>query len=219
MRILLAEDDKMLGKALKEALSINGNVVDWFEDGASCEDALRTAEFDVFVLDIGLPDKSGIEVLQTIRKENNKTPVLILTAYDKISQKVEGLNSGADDYMVKPFDILELNARINSLVRRSKGGANPILSCKDLRMDLAKHEIFVGDKKIELSAKEFAILRNLMENSDKVVSKKSLETLLYSWEDSVESNTVEVHIHHLRKKIGLDRIKTIRGVGYIIEKE
>ncbi len=218
MRILLAEDDIMLGKAIKETLQNEGDVVDLVEDGESCETALLTTNFDIVVLDIGLPKKSGLEVLKSIRAKKNKTPIIILTAYDKLSQKIEGLNLGADDYMTKPFDVEELIARIRSLARRSKGNASPKIEYKNVVLDVLAHKVLLDDKTIEMSPKEFKILQILLENIDKVISKNALEEALYSWEDSLESNAVEVHIHHLRKKLGQNFIKTIRSIGYIIEK-
>ncbi len=218
MRILLAEDDIMLGKAIKETLQNEGDVVDLVEDGESCETALLTTNFDIVILDIGSPKKSGIEVLKSIRAKKNKTPIIILTAYDKLSQKIEGLNLGADDYMTKPFDVEELIARINSLTRRSKGNASSKIEYKNIVLDTLAHKVFLDEKQIEISPKEFKILQILLENIDKVISKNALEEALYSWENSLESNAVEVHIHHLRKKLGQNFIKTIRSIGYIIEK-
>jgi two-component system response regulator QseB len=219
MRILLAEDDKMIGKAIKEAISCDGDIVDLVEDGISCETAILTTNFDALILDINLPEKNGIEVLKSIRAQGNKIPILILTAYDKTSQKVEGLNFGADDYLTKPFDIEELIARLNSLVRRSKGIATSSIKYKNIEINPLSHQVFLNENLVEVSNKEFKVLQILLENINKVISKKLLEESLYSWDDFIESNTIEVHIHHLRKKFGQNLIKTIRGIGYIIEKE
>lgn len=218
MRILLVEDDVMLGKVVKEAIEQGGYVVDLAIDGEMCETAISTTKFDLILLDINLPDKSGIEILKDIRKSKNNIPILMLTARDAINQKIEGLNNGADDYLVKPFDLDELLARINALSRRSKGNASPTLTHQEFELDTISHIFTKNNVKIDLSPKEFAIMKSLMENIGKVISKDFLENILYSWDDSVESNTVEVHIHYLRKKINKNTIKTIRGIGYIIEK-
>jgi two-component system response regulator QseB len=217
MRILLVEDDIMLGETVKQAINQENYVVDLVMNGEMCEAAIATTNFDLILLDINLPDKSGIDILRDLRKAKNNIPVLILTARDSITQKIEGLNSGADDYLVKPFDLDELLARINALSRRSKGIASPTLIHKKIELNPINHKFTQNNIEIELSPKEFAIIKSLMENIGKVISKDSLENILYSWDNSAESNTVEVHIHHLRKKIGKDIIKTIRGIGYIIE--
>jgi DNA-binding response OmpR family regulator len=218
MRILLVEDDPMLGKAIKNALENEDNVVDWVLDDEDCEIALKTTKFEIILLDINLPKKSGLEILKSLRLKKNLTPVLILTARDSVLQKIEGLDFGADDYMSKPFDLDELFARIRSLVRRSKGIATNILRYKDIELNPLDHTVISNKTKIDLSAKEFAILKYLLENVGKITSRSHLEELLYSWDDALESNAIEVHIHHLRKKMGRDLIKTIRSVGYIIEK-
>ncbi len=217
MRILLTEDDRMLGKAIKESLEIEGEVVDLVEDSESCETALATTNFDLLILDIGLPKKNGIEILKSIRLKNNNIPVILLTAYDGVLQKVNGLNVGADDYITKPFEMNELIARINSVFRRSKGNSTSVIKHNDVILDGISHKIFLKGEPISLISKEFRVLQILLENKDKVISKKSLEESLYSWDDSVESNAVEVHIHYLRKKLGHSLIKTVRGIGYIIE--
>lgn len=218
MRILLVEDDLMIGKAIKNALEDERDVVDWVTDGESCEAALKTTKFEIVLLDINLPEKSGLEILKNLRFRKDLTPVLILTARDSVLQKIEGLDLGADDYMSKPFDLDELLARIRSLVRRSKGIANSVLTYRGIDLNSLSHSVTNNQNKVDISPKEFAILKYLLENLGKVTSKSRLEELLYSWEDGVESNAVEVHIHHLRKKFGRDLIKTIRGVGYIVEK-
>lgn len=217
MRILVVEDDPMLGKAIKNALENENNVVDLVTDGESCESALATASFEIVILDINLPDKSGLEVLKKLRAEKNSIPVLILTARSAILQKIEGLDFGADDYLTKPFDLAELLARIRSLTRRSKGIAEPIFIYDDIKLNPANHSVSKAGEALDLSPKEFAILKMLLENIGKTVSKSRLEDLLYSWDDAIESNTIEVHIHYLRKKIGQNFIKTLRGVGYLIE--
>jgi two-component system response regulator QseB len=216
VRILVVEDDPMLGKAIKNALENESNVVDLVIDGESCESALATASFDIVILDINLPDKSGLEVLKDLRVKKNRIPILVLTARSAISQKIEGLDQGADDYLTKPFDLGELLARIPALVRRSRGIAEPILSHLDIELNCAKHSVTKDGVALEISPKEFAILKMLLENVGKTVSKSRLEDLLYSWDNAIESNTIEVHIHHLRKKIGQNFIKTIRSFGYLV---
>lgn len=216
MRILIVEDDLMLGSTIKSALENENNVADWVTEHEACEAALRTAQFEVIILDINLPNKSGLEILKTLRAQKNYTPVLILTALGSVEQKIAGLDGGADDYLTKPFNLDELLARIRSLVRRSNGIAELILSYKNISLNPAKHLVTKDEKAVDLSPKEFAILKLLLENNGKVVSKSRLENLLYSWEESLESNALEVHIHNLRKKIGAENIKTIRGAGYLI---
>lgn len=216
MRIILVEDDQMLGKAIKSALENEGNVVDWLHDIESCKAALKTTKFEILLLDINLPDGSGLDLVKKLRLQKNNLPILILTARYQLWQKVEGLDLGADDYLAKPFDLEELLARIRSLVRRSKGVSSPIINHKNVTLNPINHSVFLGKNKIEISPKEFQILKMLLENINKVISRVKLEELLYSWEDSVESNAVEVYIHHLRKKLGTNFIATIRGVGYII---
>lgn len=217
MRILLVEDDLMLGKAVKNALENQGNVVDLVTDAESCEAAIKTANFEIILLDVNLPDKSGLEILKNLRASKNNVPVIVLTARDAVSQKIEGLDLGADDYLAKPFIMEELFARMRSLVRRNKGIASPTIIYKDIELNPKNHTVTKNKINIAILPKEFNILKLLFENVGKVISKTQLEEMLYSWEDGAESNTVEVYIHHLRKKFGTDLIKTIRGVGYIIE--
>jgi two-component system response regulator QseB len=219
MRILLVEDDFMLAKTIKNVLEDEGNVVDAVIDCENCEAALATTKFEIVVLDINLPKKSGLEILKGMRLRGDDTPVLILTARDSSAQKIEGLNLGADDYLAKPFDLEELLARIRSLLRRSKGIASAILRCKNIELNSLNHTIYRDGEKVDLTPKEFALIKPLLENTDKVISRARLEELLYSWDDSLESNALEVYIHRLRKKLGTELIKTIRGVGYIIEKK
>lgn len=214
MRILLVEDDAMLGDAIKTALENERNVVDLVCDASGCESACSTVEFDIILLDINLPDKSGLEILRNLRRQKKQTPVLIMSARSALSQKVEGLDLGADDYLAKPFALEELLARIRSLGRRSKGISDPILSFESIKLNPVTHDIFNGKTKLDLSPSEFMILKTLLENAKKTVSRSKLENSLYSWDDSVASNAIEVHIHNLRKKLGGNFIKTVRGVGY-----
>lgn len=218
MRILLVEDDHMLGAAVKNALENENNVVDLVHDCESAEAAISTARFEIILLDINLPDKSGLEFLKSLRREKNNIPVLILTARDAASQKIEGLDLGADDYLSKPFIVEELLARIRSVVRRSKGISTATIMHKNLELDPINFTVKKDQNQIPITPKEFNILKTLLENIDKVTSKSHLEEMLYSWEDGAESNTIEVYIHHLRKKLGQDLIKTVRGIGYIVSK-
>lgn len=219
MRLLLVEDDDLLGDAVRTGLTQDGYTVDWMKDGVSAEAALKAEHFDLVVLDLGLPRRSGLDVLKTLRAGNNPIPVLILTARDMVSDRVEGLDTGADDYFVKPFDMDELCARIRALLRRSSGRASPKLVHKSITLDPGSHIVTDNDVAVDLSAREFIILQTLLENRGKVISKNRLEQGLYGWNTEVESNTVEVYIHHLRKKLGNELIQTIRGVGYMINKD
>jgi len=217
MRILIVEDDLTLGKLIKIALENQRYIVDWVIDDSEFFSAIKSTHYEIIILDINLPDKSGIEILKIMRSLKNHTPVLILTALNSAMQKVNGLDAGADDYLTKPFDLSELLARIRSLTRRSRSViAENILTLRNLELDSSKHQVFLDKKIIELSVKDFSILKLLLENCGKVISKKRLENLLYNWDESIESNTIEVHIHNIRKKIGHDFIKTIRSVGYQI---
>jgi len=218
MRILLVEDDELIGDAVKTGLGQEKYTVDWVKDGNSAVLAMKNETFDLVILDIGLPKRTGLEVLNDVRGSGNATPVLVLTARDTISDRVAGLDSGADDYLSKPFDMDELVARIRALLRRSSGRANPMLTHGDICLDPAAHRVTRAGEVVELSGREFAILQVLMEYHGKVMSKSRLEEELYGWSSDVESNTVEVYIHHLRKKLGSDLIRTIRGVGYMIDK-
>ena len=219
MRLLLVEDDDLLGDAVRTGLRQEGYTVDWMKDGISAESALKAEHFDLVVLDLGLPRRSGLEVLKSLRMAGNSIPVLILTARDMVSDRIQGLDAGADDYFVKPFDMEELCARIRALLRRSSGRASPKLTYKSITLDPVSHLVTDDNDPVDLSAREFIILQTLMENKGKVISKNRLEQDLYGWDTEVESNTVEVYIHHLRKKLGNELIQTIRGVGYMINKD
>lgn len=216
MRILLTEDNFIVGKSIKQILENKKYLVDWVQDGESCETALCTTKFDIIILDINLPDISGIEIIKKIRGKKNYTPILVLSARNSIENKIEGLDLGADDYLTKPFDYEELLARIKSLHRRNKGIAENILTFKNIELDINKHIVRFQKKIIEISPKEFTILKILLENIDRPISKSQLEEAIYSWDNSIESNAIEVYIHNLRKKIPIELIKTVRGVGYII---
>ncbi|VAW96433.1 Two-component system response regulator QseB [hydrothermal vent metagenome] len=218
MRLLLVEDDNLLGDGLYVGLKQADYTVDWVTDGEAANHALINEDFDLVVLDLGLPIISGIEVLQALRKRNDKTPVLILTAMDSVENRILGLDSGADDYLIKPFDLEELCARLRALARRYAGRSDPILTHGTLELNPAAHTVTKDNKSIALSSREFVLLLYLMENIGRVSSRTRLEETLYGWDGEIESNSLEVFIHHLRKKIGNDTIKTVRGVGYMIEK-
>ncbi|CAH1385760.1 response regulator [Candidatus Nitrotoga sp. M5] len=223
MRILVVEDDALLGDAIQAGLRQFGYAVDWMKDGVSAELALTTEPYAAVVLDLGLPRLSGLEVLHRLRSRNlqinAQIPVLILTAMDAVDDRIKGLDTGADDYMVKPFDMGELAARLRALVRRASGKTDPLLQISGVKLNPAAHSVVYQDQSVELSAKEFALLHALMLNSGKVLSRAWLEEQLYAWGNEVESNTVEVHIHHLRRKLFPALIETIRGVGYLMPRD
>jgi two-component system OmpR family response regulator/two-component system response regulator QseB len=214
MRLLLVEDDLMIGESLEESLRSEHYAVDWVRDGHSAELALEHDHYDLILLDLGLPRKSGMEVLTNYRKRQGEAAVLILTARDAPSERVKGLDAGADDYLVKPFDLDELFARIRALLRRKTGRTQTALSCAGLSLNPATREALFRGEALHLSAREFNLLQALMETPGQVVSRNELEEKLYGWNEEVESNTVEVYIHLLRKKLGSEFIKNVRGVGY-----
>jgi DNA-binding response OmpR family regulator len=218
MRLLLVEDDPHLGDGLMVGLRQQGYAVDWVKDGVAAELALATEPFDLVVLDLGLPRRSGLEVLRRLRAQGKATPVLILTARDATADKVAGLDAGADDYVVKPVDLDELAARVRALTRRAAGRAQPVLRHGELELDPAAHQVRLAGQPLELSPREFALLATLLENAGRVLTRSQLEASLYGWHDEPESNVLEVHIHHLRRKLGTDLIKTLRGIGYTIPK-
>jgi len=218
MRILLVEDDPELGDGLTVGLRQAGFAVDWLRDGHSADQALQTETFDFVVLDLGLPRLSGMEVLVRARSRGQGVPILILTARDATGDKVSGLDAGADDYLVKPIDLDELTARIRALTRRSAGRAAPLLVHGDLSVDPAAHQVSLAGQAVELSSREFSLLQMLLENAGRVLTRTQLEQSVYGWRDEPDSNALEVHIHHLRKKLGSDLIRTLRGVGYTIAK-
>lgn len=218
MRILLVEDDLSLGDGLSIGLRQAGFAVDWLRDGHSADLALQTESFDLIVLDLGLPKLSGMEVLAKARQRNLATPILILTARDAIGDKIAGLDAGADDYLVKPIDLDELTARIRALTRRTAGRAAPLLQHGDIALDPAGRSVTQAGKTVDLSAREFALLHLLLSSAGRVLSRSQIEQSLYGWRDEPDSNALEVHIHHLRKKLGSTLIRTLRGVGYTIAK-
>ena len=206
MRLWLVSGERMMGE-----------IVDWVQDGHSALLALRTTEFSLVILDLGLPGKDGIKVLEEMRAERNLTPVLVTTARDTVEDRIKGLDAGADDYLIKPFDLDELFARVRALLRRSAGRAEPMIERGRLQIKPATHEVIFNGESILLSSKEFALLLALAERPGLVLSRAQLEEKLYNWDSSIGSNAIEVHIHHLRKKLSEDAIKTVRGVGYILE--
>ena len=216
MRILVVEDDALLGDAIQAGLKQSGYAVDWLRDGTAADQALSTDPYAALVLDWGLPRLSGIEVLRRLRGRKANIPVILLTARDTVSDRIEGLDSGADDYLIKPFDMGELVARLRALIRRASGSAAPSLKAGETELDPAGHEVTYQGKPVELSAREFAVLHALMLSQGKVLSRVQLEEKLYAWGEEVESNAVEVYIHHLRRKLSPTLIETIRGVGYLI---
>ena len=216
MRILLAEDDSMLGDGLRAGLRQAGFQVDWVRDGVAAERELRAVDYAAAVLDLGLPGKDGMEVLQALRAARNTTPVLVLTARDAVPDRIRGLDAGADDYVLKPVDLHELAARLRSLVRRSHGVAQDILQAGALRLDPSARQVTWQEAVVPLSTREFDLLHTLMRSAGRVLSREQLEQQMYSWGLEVESNTIEVHIHHLRRKLQADVIQTVRGVGYIL---
>ena len=218
MRILLVEDDPQLGDGLTIGLRQAGFAVDWLKDGHSADLALQAESFDFVVLDLGLPRLSGMEVLIRARDRGQTMPVLILTARDATGDKVSGLDAGADDYLVKPIDLDELTARVRALTRRSAGRAAPLLTHGDLALDPAAHSVTLAGQAVELSSREFSLLQMLLESAGRVLTRSQLEQSLYGWRDEPDSNALEVHIHHLRKKLGSELIRTLRGVGYTIAK-
>jgi len=216
MRILLVEDDAMIGAAVQEGLRRAGFTVDWVRDGRAAELTLAAEGYSVMLLDLGLPKKSGLDLLADVRRRGSTIPVLILTARDAVSDRVKGLDTGADDYLVKPFDLNELAARIRALSRRAAGRVQAVIEHGALALDPSRHEARLAGGQVQLSAREFALLEALLERPGAVLSRSQLEERLYGWGEEVESNAIEVHIHNLRRKLGAELIRNIRGVGYMI---
>jgi two-component system response regulator QseB len=218
MRVMLVEDDAMIAQGLQTALRQAGFAVDWMRDGGSAAAALQTAAFDVVLLDLGLPQRDGIDVLRELRKRGDKTPVIILTARDEIQHRIAGLDAGADDYVVKPFDLDEVMARMRSVLRRATGRGDSTIQHGDLRLDLAARTIERNGAPVSLSAHEYAVLEALLQRPGAVLSRSQLEDRLYGWDEQIGSNAVEVYIHGLRRKLGSEVIRTLRGVGYFVPK-
>ncbi|HSD44302.1 MAG TPA: response regulator transcription factor [Burkholderiales bacterium] len=216
MRILVVEDDPLLADGLQAGLRQAGFDVDLAQDGVTADLALGTHGYAAVVLDLGLPRLGGLEVLRRLRAGSRAVPVLILTARDRVEDRIKGLDSGADDYVVKPVDLGELAARLRALIRRSKGEAASVLQNGALHLDPAARQVTFGGKRIELQAREFAMLHELMLNAGRVLSREQLVERLYAWGEEIESNAIEVHVHHLRRKLAPDVIRTVRGVGYLM---
>ena len=216
MRLLLVEDDSMIGESLREALRRQGFAADWVRDGQAADAVLASGErFDAVLLDLGLPRRSGVEVLRAMRGRGDTTPVVVLTARDALADKVAGLDAGADDYLVKPFELDELLARLRAVTRRHQGGrASPTLQVADLKLDPATREVTRAGRPVLLSAREFALLEALLERPGAIVSRAQLEDRLYGWGEELESNAISVYMHQLRKKLGADLLHTVRGLGY-----
>ena len=216
MRLLLVEDDLMIGESVLDLLRAQGYAVDWVKDADMADTALDSQAYDLVLLDLGLPRRDGLAVLRRLRTRKDRTPVLIATARDALVQRVEGLDMGADDYIVKPYELDELLARIRALIRRAAGRAEPVYEHLGISIDPVTREVMVDGRPVTLSAREWAVLELLLARPGMVLSRKQLEDKLYSWKDEVSSNAVEVHIHALRKKLGPGLIQNIRGVGYMI---
>lgn len=220
MKLLLAEDDPMIGASMEQGLRAAGYAVDWTRDGKAAELALKAGTYALLLLDLGLPRQDGLALLKKLRQEDDTTPVLIVTARDAVADRVSGLNLGADDYLIKPFDLDELVARVRALIRRQAGRSRLDLVLGGLRLDPLRREVTLDGKPVSLSQREFALLEALLDHPGAVLSKDRLEELLYGWDEEVSSNAVEVHLHYLRRKIGPAWIRNVRGVGYkIVEPE
>jgi two-component system, OmpR family, response regulator len=217
MRLLLAEDDAMIGEAIRAGLRRQGFVVDWVQDGAAAAHALAHEPYEACVLDLGLPRKQGLDVLRQLRARGSALPVLVLTARDAISDRIEGLDAGADDYVVKPFDLQELAARIRAVLRRRAGRASSLIEHRGVTLDPATREVRRDGELVQLSAREFALLHALLEQPGRILSRAQLEERVYGWGEEVESNVIEVHVHGLRRKLGAAFIRNVRGVGYRVD--
>lgn len=218
MRLLLVEDDTMIGEAVLDLLRAEHYAVDWVKDGEMADTALRTQTYDLVLLDLGLPRRDGLAVLGDLRTRKERIPVLIATARDSIQQRIEGLDAGADDYVLKPYDLDELLARIRALMRRAAGRAEPVYEHKGVSINPATREVAVRGEPVVLSAREWAVLEPLLARPGLVLSRTQLEEKLYGWKDEISSNAVEVYIHGLRRKLGTEMIQNVRGVGYMVPK-
>jgi DNA-binding response OmpR family regulator len=219
MRVLVVEDDRMIAQGLQTALRQDGYAVDWMGDGRAAEAALQNARFDLVLLDLGLPQRDGLSVLRDLRRRGDATPVIILTARDDTQDRIDGLDAGADDYIVKPFDLDEVAARMRSVLRRANGRADPTIRVGDISLNPATHLVARAGAAVQLSAHEYAVLEALLQRPGAILSRTQLEDRLYGWDAPVESNAIEVYIHSLRRKLGSDSIRTLRGVGYFVPKE
>ena len=219
MRLLLVEDDAMIGETVLQVLRAEHYAVDWVRDGRMADEALRSEHYDLVLLDLGLPQRDGLEVLRALRARRDTTPVMVATARDAIGDRIAGLDAGADDYVVKPYDTDELLARIRALIRRSAGRAEPAFEHKGVSLNPATREASLNGQPVSLSPREWAVLEPLLARPGVVLSRTQLEEKLFSWKDDVSSNAVEVYIHGVRKKLGNDIIQTVRGLGYLVPKQ
>ncbi|MDX1375574.1 MAG: response regulator transcription factor [Burkholderiales bacterium] len=217
MRILLVEDDELLGAGVQDALRRAHYSMEWLRDGRAAVAALDSSAFDLVILDLGLPGLDGLEVLHRLREGGGTTPVLVLTARGATSERVRGLDAGADDYLVKPFDVDELLARVRALQRRERGAATNVIEHGPLRLDPVSHAVTCAGRRVELQRREYMLLHKLLQRAGQVLTRAQLEESMYGWEGSVESNSVDVHVHGLRKKLFPEVIRTVRGVGYVID--
>ena len=216
MRLLLVEDDPMIGNSVQSGLKQDGYSVDWVRDGVAADLAMANGVYELLLLDLGLPHKSGLDLLTGLRKKGASLPVLVITARDSVADRVKGLDAGADDYLVKPFDLTELSARIRALMRRQAGRSSPVIEHGPLSLNPATHEVTLNGAPVTLSVREFALLHAFLEKPGVPLSRAQLEERLYGWDEEIESNVVEVYIHSLRRKLGAEWIRNVRGVGYLI---
>jgi DNA-binding response OmpR family regulator len=218
MRILLIEDDRMIGESIRAALRQDGSAVDWMRDGRSAETTLGTEQFDLVLLDLGLPQRDGVEILRAMRLRHDQTPVIVLTARDALQDRVNVLDAGADDYLVKPFELEELAARIRAVTRRKAGRAEAAIEIGEVRLDPSMRQVTRAGELVELSGREYAVLEALMMRPGAILSRTQLEDRLYGWGEAIESNAVSVYVHQLRRKLGNDFIRNVRGVGYYVSR-
>ncbi len=219
MRLLLVEDDPMIGASVHSGLRQEGHSVDWVRDGASAELALANGVHEMILLDLGLPKKSGLDLLASLRRQGVTVPVLVITARDSVADRVAGLDAGADDYLVKPFDLDELSARLRALMRRQSGRASPVIAHGALTLNPATHEVRLEGRAVALSGREFSLLQALLEKPGVPLSRAQLEERLYGWNEEIESNAIEVYIHALRRKLGAEWIRNVRGIGYRVPEQ
>ena len=219
MRLLLVEDDAMIGEAVLQVLRTEHYAVDWVRDGVMADAALKSEHYDLVLLDLGLPKRDGLDVLRALRQRHDAVPVLVATARDGVAERIAGLDAGADDYVLKPYDIDELLARIRALLRRSAGRGEPVFAHKGVSLNPATREATVHGQPVSLSAREWAVLEALIARPGAVLSRAQLEEKLFSWKDDISSNAVEVYVHGVRKKLGNDFIQNVRGLGYVVPKE
>ncbi|WP_407316229.1 response regulator [Pseudomonas sp. nanlin1] len=217
MRLLLVEDDRAVGQGIRVALGGEGYTLDWLQDGVSALHALRSERFDLLLLDLGLPRLDGLDLLHQLRAEQQGLPVLVITARDGTAERIAGLDAGADDYLIKPFDVDELKARVRALLRRSQGRAQPLLEYAGVSLDPSCQQVLYHGAEVAMTPMEYQLLHQLMVRPGKVVTRERLSSTLYGWQDRVESNTLEVLIHNLRKKLSAELIRTVRGIGYLLE--